>query len=174
MNWEAECKAFNLLPTNQKPGQASILVTLALKSLQPRMSSFAGRCRERIGGLPDIKELVHLMVAEDEHQKQFNKNDSTQNVSAASASARRRGGRGRSGRRGQQQQQQQSQLLRGCDKNVMNFSYTAVYPILSPAIYGLPACNIFLVTNKVNDPIFYDYFLQEISPFKLCMGVLQI
>ena len=113
LNWEAECKAFNLLPTTQKPGQASILVTLALRALPPRMSSFAGRCRERVGGLPDIKELVNLMVAEDQHQKQFSKTNETQNVSAASTNGRRRGSRGgrggRGGRAGHQQQQQQSQ-----------------------------------------------------------------
>ena len=87
LNWEVECISYGLLPSIQKEGEMSILGSLVLRALPPRMHSFVGRVRERSEGPPSVKELVRLMIAEDNQQNFHKSTKGSQNiVSIASTS----------------------------------------------------------------------------------------
>ena len=129
-NMNEDCKSFNLLNPALASDEPSLLVSLALKSLPPRMHSFAARCRERPDGPLSLQQLIRLLLNEDHAQRRRGAGRNSQNVNAArnlleasrAHGPRRRGGRGR-GRGGigrarpngshatpqQQQQQQQRQ-----------------------------------------------------------------
>ena len=87
LHWEADCISHNLLPAPKEPGEPSILVSLALKALPPRMENFASRCREREGGPPSVNQLSEMIIEEDHQQSlSLSRNASHNIVSAATTS----------------------------------------------------------------------------------------
>ena len=132
-NMNEDCKSFNLLNPALASDETSLLVSLALKSLPPRMHSFAARCRERPDGPLSLQQLIRLLLNEDRAQRRRGAGHNSQNVNAARnlleasrahgpRNRGRRGGRGRGGigrarpngshATPQQQQQQQQRQQR--------------------------------------------------------------
>ena len=88
LNYEVECISHGLLPAGQDE-DGSLLGSLVLRALPPRMHSFVGRVRERTDGPPSIKELVRLIIAEDNQQSFHASTRNSHNVVSVASTSNR-------------------------------------------------------------------------------------